>query len=272
MAPGRDCRRKVHIVKTALVCIAKDEDRYMDEWILYHLKLGFSDVFVYQNDWRYAGAVSDPRAHFIQADGEAMQLPSYNEFIDENYGKFDFAAFMDVDEFLCLKKHRSVEEFLERYQDAYGVCVNWRFFGDSGLSSVQDGNYSLLGRFKKCQDRLDRHVKTILNFKKCGNMFHFVNPHFVDASVRYDVMVDVDRTCFVHGPWNYGCASETAQINHYFSKTIQEFRELKMKRGKADTAKSHPLYNYFESQHAEHNYNQVDDTTAFDFWSGGRLK
>jgi hypothetical protein len=34
-------------MKTALVCIAKDEDHYIDEWLLYHLKLGFSDIFVY---------------------------------------------------------------------------------------------------------------------------------------------------------------------------------------------------------------------------------
>ena len=42
-------------MKTALVCIAKEEDNYIDEWIKYHLKLGFNDIFVYQNDWRYAG-------------------------------------------------------------------------------------------------------------------------------------------------------------------------------------------------------------------------
>ena len=34
-------------MKTALVCIAKDEDRYLGEWLAYHLKLGFSEIFVY---------------------------------------------------------------------------------------------------------------------------------------------------------------------------------------------------------------------------------
>ncbi len=45
----------ISFMKTALVCIAKNEDYYIDEWIKYHLKLGFSDIHVYQNDWRYAG-------------------------------------------------------------------------------------------------------------------------------------------------------------------------------------------------------------------------
>ncbi len=31
----------------SLVCIAKDEDHYIDEWLDYHLKLGFTRVVVY---------------------------------------------------------------------------------------------------------------------------------------------------------------------------------------------------------------------------------
>lgn len=34
-------------MKTALVCIAKNEDNYIDEWIEYHLMLGFDRIFVY---------------------------------------------------------------------------------------------------------------------------------------------------------------------------------------------------------------------------------
>lgn len=33
--------------RAALVCIAKDEDDYIQEWIAYHKKLGFDDIYVY---------------------------------------------------------------------------------------------------------------------------------------------------------------------------------------------------------------------------------
>jgi hypothetical protein len=36
--------------KIALVCIAKDEDLYLQDWIDYHLKLGFDDIHIYQNN------------------------------------------------------------------------------------------------------------------------------------------------------------------------------------------------------------------------------
>jgi hypothetical protein len=256
-------------MKSALVCIAKNEDCYIDEWLKYHLKLGFNTVFVYQNNWRYAGdkAQYDDRVKWIEFDGEAMQMKAYNDFIDNRRAGFDFAAFWDVDEFLCLKKFSSLDEFLSNYSDCYGVGVSWRVFGDNGLSCVYDGNYSLLNRFTRCQKTLDRHVKTILNMNMTGNMFHFVNPHFVDVSVKYNVIVDVDRTCFIHGPWNYGCKCESAQLNHYHSKTWPEFQE-KMLRGKADTPLSYPGYNYLSSDFMLHNFSEIEDLTAREFYHG----
>ena len=38
-------------MKIALVCIAKNEDNYIHEWINYHLKLEFDSIFIYENDW-----------------------------------------------------------------------------------------------------------------------------------------------------------------------------------------------------------------------------
>lgn len=41
----------------ALVCIAKDEDLYIDEWIKYHLHIGFDKIYVYRNDWQYSNDI-----------------------------------------------------------------------------------------------------------------------------------------------------------------------------------------------------------------------
>ena len=37
-------------IKVALVCIAKNEDNYIQEWITYNKLIGFDDIFIYQND------------------------------------------------------------------------------------------------------------------------------------------------------------------------------------------------------------------------------
>jgi len=37
-------------MRTALVCIARDEDNYIDEWINYNLKIVFDKIFVFANE------------------------------------------------------------------------------------------------------------------------------------------------------------------------------------------------------------------------------
>ena len=44
-------------MKCALVCIAKDEDHYIQEWVDYHLMLGFSDIYVWQNKQGQTGSI-----------------------------------------------------------------------------------------------------------------------------------------------------------------------------------------------------------------------
>lgn len=195
-----------------------------------------------------------------------MQMNAYNDFIGRHAQEYDFAAFWDVDEFLCLKAYSNVEDFLKLFVSFYAVCVNWRVFGDNGLTSIEGGNYSLLNRFTKCQSVLDRHVKTILNLKKTGTAAKFVNPHFVDLSLRPGFAVSADMKAWVRGPWNYGSECGTVQLNHYHSKTWPEFVE-KMARGKADTPLAHPGYSYKNSDFMLHNFNDIEDTTAKDFFN-----
>ena len=69
-------------MKTALVCIAKNEDHYIDEWIEYYLKLGIDHIFIYQNDWRYKKTTKYiDKLTLIEFDGENKLLEAYNNFI-----------------------------------------------------------------------------------------------------------------------------------------------------------------------------------------------
>lgn len=100
-------------MKTALVCIAKDEDHYIAEWIKYHTKLGFDEIFVYENDWRFHGDAGKCRVTFTPLDGKVMQLKAYNMFLRHFGNSFDWAAFIDVDEFIVNHSSASLKEQLE---------------------------------------------------------------------------------------------------------------------------------------------------------------
>lgn len=250
---------------TAIVCIAKNEDLYIDEWLKYNLKRGFSHIYVYQNDWRYAGdKAAYPNVTWLELDGKVKQLPAYHDFISKHYNDFDFAAFFDVDEYLTLDGDPSLYDWLKQYENYNAIAVNWRMFGDSGLQEP-DGNYSCLSRFVHAADELNKHVKSIANFKKCradglkASQLLLNEPHSFRLSLYCNFTVSTDKTRFVHGPFNDNYAAKD-QLNHYHCKTKAEYTSIKLKRGLPDRVGNIP------QQFDEYNRNDIVDTRAKDFY------
>jgi hypothetical protein len=237
-------------VKIALVCVAKNEDNYIDEWLNYYNKLGFDHIFMYQNNWR---CKSDyPFLTKIECDGYNIQTMAYNHFIENNIGIYSHAAFFDIDEFLVLKKHTDIKEFLKNYEEYDSLGINWIFFGDNGLL-YPDEDKSLIKRFTK-RGKIDRHIKTITKIKK--NLY--MNIHNINGNWN-----DLDGN--IHsGPFNYNGNNNIAQINHYQCKTFPEFIE-KVNRGYACTDK-HVRQDIGDFD--KHNQNEIEDLDAYNFMYG----
>jgi hypothetical protein len=236
-------------MKVALVCIAKNEDNYIQEWIDYNLKLGFDHIFIYRNNWKFES--SNKNVTVIDFPGNVKQLPAYNDFINNNVGIYDWGAFFDVDEFLVLKKHNNIKEFISEYTEHDSIAVNWVLFGNNGLSNVIDNNYSLITRFTKRQHNVDPHIKVIVKIK---NNVKFVLPHNTNTSwISPEKIVG-------NGPFNYKGSDEIVQLNHYFCKTKEEYIE-KINRGRSDTNFSRKINEY-----DPYNLNEIIDTTALTFF------
>ena len=108
------------MIKSALVCIAKDEDNYINEWIDYHLRLGFDRIFVYCNDWDWFIPTKykiTNKVEKITFNGDKKQVPAYDDFISKYYKDFDFACFIDIDEFVVLKRWKNINTCLSGYLD-----------------------------------------------------------------------------------------------------------------------------------------------------------
>jgi hypothetical protein len=235
-------------MKVSLVCIAKNEDNYIQEWIDYYFKIGVDDIHIYMNDWRID--INQKNVYTYELDGIAMQLVAYNDFIKNKSEEGQWAAFFDVDEFLVLKKHSNIKEFLSDYSEHQGVGVNWVLFGDNGLSLDSD-NFSLVNRFTKRQIGVNPHIKTIL---KISNNVYMPQVHHPNV-----YLCDTNHIKFL-GPFNPFGDDSIAQINHYFCKTREEFVN-KVNRGKADSEFSVRTMVEFDL----HNKNEIDDFTLYNF-------
>ena len=212
--------------KCALVCIANDEDNYIQEWVDYHIKIGFSDIFVWQNNWRSQVLSESSNIHLRIIDGDYKQVECYNLAIDELHDKYDWIAFFDIDEFLVVKNingFTTIDTFLSqnKYDNIPCICVNWRIFGDSGLTSID--SWSVLNRFIMSDDKLDETSKVIIHTSYMKNMIKFFyNPHCVN-SYQYDpnLKFRLDRIGNNKHIIDNGNI-EPIELNHYRNKTYTE--------------------------------------------------
>jgi hypothetical protein len=240
-------------MKVALCCIAKNEDKYIEEWLQYNLYLGFDHIFLYQNDWDYL--IDCPLITRIQIDGIGRQEEAYNHFLKTYKDDYDWVAFFDIDEFLVLKQHKDIKQFLLEYIEYDGVGINWYLFGDNGNKEPNE-NYSVLERFTKRSKKMDDHIKSIVktNIKA---IYGTHSPHKLP-------IVDTKKNKIV-GPFNKNATDEIAQLNHYFTKTWIEW-QYKKNRGRANRRKNEKLPNRSDDDFHNHNFNEVTDTLALDFF------
>ena len=245
-------RQKIDKLRTCIVCFAKNEDRTIQEWLNYHIKLGFDKIFLYQNDWN-----CNVECDFLiklRMNGKNMQVPAYTHWLSSEYrNEFDWAAIIDCDEFIVLHKHKNISEFLFEFDtnDVVGVSANWVFFSHGGKESPYPNPESLLKRFTFRQNGSNSHVKTILNLK----MKFFMNtPHSPNRPT-----IDTNRKKFF-GPYNPNGPIDVIQINHYYFKSRQEWIE-KVNRGQADNT----VRKIKDWDNQTCNERDIEDLTALNF-------
>jgi len=235
-------------MKVALVCIAKWEDT-IEEWVSYHKKIGFDKVFIYQNDWDCKIVNED--VNVINFPGKHQQMPAYNHFLNHYRNDFDWVAFFDVDEYLVLKKHNNVKDFILEFDNPYGIGVNWVYFGGDNQEKIIGDKKSFISRFTKRGD-MNTHIKSILNLRANSNMVLPHNPNTQLMGTNGE---------FFRGPFNPNGNIEIAQLNHYYHKSLEEWSKL-YERGQSDHTQPKKKEDW--SLLAPHNH--ILDKLAYEFF------
>ena len=237
-----------------LFCIAKLEHLYIEEFCNHHLSIGFDAIYIYDNeDVPTYHRINLPKVHVIHFPGKVMQRAAIDHFTATIMPTVTHVIHMDCDEFIVLKKHETIQQFVQEYikGDCAGIGINWRFFGDSHKTFT---NEHLRKRFTWFQRNGDRHIKTL-----------FQTASFITYNTVHDVNVKghIKSTngTIIKGPWNDAIDLSVIQINHYKTKTLEEFIYIRQ-RGRADIAGEETREKILESFHA-HNFNEVEDLTLF---------
>lgn len=224
--------------KLSICAIAKNEHFGLEEWVNYHRVVGVEHFYIYDNDSRVpvretlAKYVSAGLVTVIEFPGLSKQMPSYNHCL-QNYGSSsDWIAFIDCDEFLLPKEGDSVPEILSGYHTFGSLQVNWILFGTSGHVSRPEGlvieSYTLAST-PQWADNL--HTKAIVQPRYTHSAG--TNPHYFNFKHGF-YAVNED---FIPVPNAFTARhySKLLQINHYTTKSLDEFK-AKISKGRADAA------------------------------------
>lgn len=234
---------------TAVCACARDEGLYIEEWVDYHLALGFGRVIIYDNnvpgdDSLYeilASHVKDGRVEIVDYRGMVnFQVQAYNDCLDRHRNDIGWIAFIDVDEFVTFAEdsgYVTIGQYLEDAEKAGAdvIYANWMLFGDSGKVRYEPG--PVTERFTETAVKdyeANTHVKSIVSTSAKVRFGH--NPHNVNRKFCMHRAMIMDD-CFVPVEKNRPRKSisySKLYLRHYVTKTIEEFVLQKVRRGAAD--------------------------------------
>lgn len=224
-------------MQVEICAIAKNEHKYINEWVSHYLSMGFDKITIYDNDNIDSPYILDfidekyrDKVHIIDLRGQhehALQHKAYSDFYKNN--KFDWVFFCDIDEYLSGIK--DIKKFLKdkRFNNFAQIRVKWLLFGDDD-KIFRDMNKPIFGAFRKpiTKNALSNQGKSFIRGGIKNLEIH--SCHYVNGL----------SSCYPSGkvcsPYRFTLEdydNESIYLFHYMTKTLSEFIEQKYLRGDA---------------------------------------
>ena len=219
--------------KVAVCAIGRLENRYAVEWVEHYNALGVDKIFIYDNNRISDGELfADVLQPYIEAGFveityfEGLQKDAYEKCYCDHSGEYEWIGFFDFDELVFIEDGRDIHDFLDAYE-ADVVSLNWMTMTDSGLTHYDER--PMAERFTQGTGEdfeINRHVKSFVRSGIVGISFN--DPHCPNAPKLNVVNVLGEQVEQV--PIQPTVIHKVAWINHYNTKTAEEWATLKMRR------------------------------------------
>ncbi len=249
--------------KYSVLGLARWETVNIAEWISYYQYLGFDHIYLYCNDddpgdlytqiSQYTSG-KDPFVTFVYYPHQGHQWWMWMDFFNRFKDETEWIAIFDIDEFLNLPRHRSIDDFMsDGRSKADCIYFYWSFFGNNGYEEQAQG--SVIRNYTRRQIGIDKNTKTITRTSCIDQRLlrhemrfeiGFVYPNHGWSSLTskpmraYDVLGNDMSGYFIDFP-NLFCSIfedsdnttrvyETAVLHHYAFKATSDFTR-RVKRG-----------------------------------------
>ena len=232
----------------AIATMCKKENPYVNEWVAWHLNIGFDRVYIYDDndpDYPYVGDCIDEeyrdkvfivRYNNVLGDVLTKQALMINQFVETMHGDIEWCAFIDGDEFIHIDNYPSVGEWLSHApEECECVALNWHIYDDNDII-VGDESAPVQERFTRCADdrlralgvdsyRLAKKIVRLHRDITADDMFYFRRDGvFLDM---YDSQFNNLGECMA-AMLPETTVGQPCYINHYVTKSASECLKYKV--------------------------------------------
>ena len=250
-------------MRVVICALAKNEHLYINEWVQHYVNLGVDKIYIYDNDDKTSpfigGFINKKYASKVEIKdirgmrGNCMQHTIYTGFYNKYKRTFDYCLFCDIDEFLVGVDN--IKTWLSKMK-AYQIRIKWRLFGDDNVIK-RDTRIPLMDFFhEEVKETLTNDLLRKNTLENQGkfilrggienvyiNSCHFGSIGRMNQQLIPSVLPS-GKPCKSRTTIYEDYSEETIYLNHYMTKTLDEFIKQKLNRNDAVFNKSLKL-NYF---------------------------
>lgn len=226
---------------SAVILLIKDENRYLKEWLDWHLNLGFEHVYIYDNGEKdhvkdvvdlYAAEMQQ-KITVIDWTGHHthIQQDAYNHFLSNHKADVRWGLFIDSDEFLRFTDGETtdVNTFLRSYEDYTEVWGYEVEYDANGQETYED---------KPVRERFTRQTDVREGFY----WKNFIQVNRIDSFLMHYAYYDESKHLLFKDEQSN---QDLFVIDHYYTKSWEEWKKKIMERGGADPNYHKALREFF---------------------------
>jgi hypothetical protein len=253
--------------KYLVLTCAKNEDKYIVEFIEHYLKLGFDKVIIADNNDEPSlevllqDYITNGKVQIFNCRGfGSFQVQLYACFA--NHGFYKWCGYFDADEFLEIGKYRDIKSYLKDIEEPC-VLFHWICYGSNGEKHYKD---------KPVTERFPLPVSPIVYFKEnCfvksivrggdywkGCWFNGSHLPYFDEDKEKNVYSICGRTKVSNTMHcRYPIIYTGGHLKHYYTKSFDEWL-LKSNRGWPDGTSNLRNSTFFAFENIEkYDYNKI---------------
>lgn len=236
---------KFKIIENTKICIctpAKDENRYLKEYVEHYKNYGVDKIFIYDNNdingERLENAIGeDIKRGFVEVFDYRGKISSLynimNDCYQRNYKIYDWLIFFEVDEHIHLSNYTNVKLYLQRdiFKNCEIIHLNWVHHTDNNL--IYYDNRPLHIRFPEVEPNARNNVNSSRSCVKSILRGHI--PNVVIKCVHKLTKKLKGCNGFGNPEVISGIKTNNSDfrfyyIDHYYSKSVEELVE-KLNKG-----------------------------------------